>query len=83
MHGIHIIYRKVPYVSGCSVQTVASFAQEGIMTRHPLVIIAVVAVIVIGLYYLISPYRNCVRHYGQTQGSVRDKLAFCTLNTSW
>ena len=53
------------------------------LTRHPLVIIAVVSLAIIGLHYLFSPYQNCLRHYGQTQGSARAKLAFCTVNTSW
>jgi hypothetical protein len=31
------------------------------MTRHPLVIVLVIAVIGIGFYYYASPYENCKR----------------------
>ena len=31
------------------------------MTRHPLVIVLVIAVIGIGFYYYASPYENCTR----------------------
>ena len=51
------------------------------LTRHPLFIVAVAIVAVIGLYYLMSPYQNCLRGFHIDTKLVRQ--AFCTTNTSW
>ena len=37
--------------------------------------VVLVAVVIVGLYFLMSPYQNCIRSGIPTHG--------CTLNTSW
>jgi hypothetical protein len=40
-----------------------------------LVAVAVVAVVIVGLYYVMSPYQICMREIGQVR--------FCLIKTSW
>ena len=39
-----------------------------------------VVICIIGLYYLMSPYQNCMRDYG---GNNASKWNFCNKNSSW
>ena len=53
--------------------------------KNPIVIILIVAVVMVGLYYLISPYQNCVRknsHRIQPYPSYKTKGHYCG-NRSW
>ena len=38
--------------------------------------VVLVAVVIVGLYFLMSPYQNCVRSDEYVRGG-------CTVNTSW
>jgi len=49
--------------------------KRGAGMKHPIVLIIVAAVVILGLYYAMSPYQNCVRD------GVR--RAQCHLHTSW
>jgi hypothetical protein len=54
------------------------------LTRHPLFIVAVVIVAVIGLYYLLSPYQNCLRFQeGDNEVAFRRLRGQCMEITSW
>jgi hypothetical protein len=44
--------------------------------KHPIVVIIVAAVVIVGLYYLMSPYQNCARLYP-------NDLQGCIIQTSW
>ncbi len=43
---------------------------------HLLAALAVVAVVIVGLYYLMSPYQNCVRVSSYTK-------TWCITETGW
>ena len=45
--------------------------------KHLLAAVAVVAVVIVGLYYVISPYQNCMR------GMKSNQHGWCMHNTSW
>jgi len=47
--------------------------------KHLLAAVAVVAVVLVGLYYLVSPYQNCTRE----MGSEKHQRAWCINQTSW
>ena len=47
--------------------------------KHLLAAVVVVAVVLVGLYYVISPYQNCVRNgSGSTVHS-----NYCSVHSSW
>ncbi len=44
--------------------------------KHPIVVILVAAVVIVGLYYLMSPYQNCARLHP-------NNLSDCIVHTDW
>mgnify|MGYP003123788462 CR=1 FL=1 len=44
--------------------------------KHLLAAVAVVVVVIVGLYYLMSPYQNCVRESSYTKD-------WCITKTGW
>jgi hypothetical protein len=42
--------------------------------KHLLGVVAVIVVVIVGLYYVMSPYQNCKDRYAEN---------FCYMNTSW
>ena len=57
-------------------------------SRHPLVIVFVIAVIGIGFYYYASPYENCQREYGVKKafglaGKFHFYIEKCREQSSW
>jgi len=47
------------------------------LSKHPLTIVGAVFVAAVILYFLISPYQNCVREFGS------DGRNYCFKNTAW
>jgi uncharacterized protein (UPF0333 family) len=45
--------------------------------KHLLAAVAVVAVVIVGFYYVISPYQNCMR------AMKPDAQYWCMVNKSW
>ena len=43
--------------------------------KHLLAAVAVFVVVIVGLYYVISPYQNCLRAYPNS--------VYCTTGKSW
>jgi hypothetical protein len=55
-------------------------------SRHPLVVVAVITAIVLGLYMFMSPYQNCLRNrIHNTDNSEVKAMAtnWCNANTGW
>ena len=49
--------------------------------KHLLAAVAVVVVLIVGLYYLMSPYQNCMRNW---TGDAHARAAWCKLyGGSW
>mgnify|MGYP003153026494 CR=1 FL=1 len=49
--------------------------------KHLLAAVAVVVVVIVGLYYLMSPYQNCMRNW---TGDAHARAAWCKLyGGSW
>ena len=53
--------------------------------KHPIVVIIVAAVVIVGLYYLVSPYEKCLRkQYERYQVHEQYKVPlFCNKTTHW
>ena len=53
-------------------------------SKHPIVVIIVAAIAIIVLYYLMSPYQNCVRNNaGEYEPSEQLVQEMCFQMTSW
>ena len=50
-------------------------------SKNPIVVIIVAAEVIVGLYYLMSPYQNCLRMSGPDLN--RDDRQVCIMRTSW
>ncbi len=53
----------------------------GELTRHPLVIIGVAAILFIAFYFFASPFQNCIRGHSADTASIYEK--YCSTRTSW
>ena len=52
--------------------------------RTPILIALIVIAAVVAIYFLVSPYRNCLRHAGEDFGwSEAETTAFCKSHTVW
>ena len=52
-------------------------------SRHPLVIVLVIAVIGIGFYYYASPYENCMRKKIETSRGMDITQTVCNAKSNW
>ncbi|MBI5006687.1 MAG: hypothetical protein HZB95_06120 [Nitrosomonadales bacterium] len=46
-------------------------------TKKKLILVGVVAVAILAIYYVVSPYQNCVRSKGN------GFAGWCTMHTGW
>ena len=54
--------------------------------KHPITLIAVVAVVIVGLYYLVSPYEKCLRNaeLEKYNPGVQKQMKYhCSVRTHW
>ena len=53
--------------------------------KKPIVIVVIVVVAIVGLYFLISPYQNCVRNQTalKAEGKHPANIQWCIKYTSW
>ena len=52
-------------------------------SRHPLVIVLVIAVIGVGFYYIASPYENCMRENSGYGVRISDTRYQCNGMSNW
>ncbi len=56
------------------------------MSRHPLVILGVIAIFILAFYFFASPFQNCVRDMSEKNPSDDDTTfnkGYCSTRTSW
>ena len=54
--------------------------------KHPIVVILVAAVVIVGLYYLLSPYEKCLRNAELEKYEPWQQTSMkhaCTVRTHW
>ena len=56
------------------------------LLKHPLTLIVCAGLVVVGLYYLMSPYQGCLRHYQEYEAnrtSVPQSIEVMLLKRKW
>ena len=64
----------------------SSLNGNGIMDwKHPITLIVIAAVVIVGLYFLMSPYQNCMREEPPGRGKEYSSRwdGYCRHETSW